>query len=384
MTPPFADYARALDAAGAGWPRLIIDVKSMDNNIAAVSALAAGRWLRLVDKSLPSAAVLRRIADKVRTRRFMSFHAPFLVETARSFPDADILLGKPLPPAAVERVIAALEGSFDWASRIAWLADTPECLAGLAGIAARTGATLRVAVEIDVGLHRGGCASPPALAAMLDRMEQADLRFAGVMGYDAHVAKAPFPWSPTSAAAAARRRYSAFVDVLRARGRLAPDTILNGAGSPTLPLHRESPCNELSIGSAFVKPSDFDVPGLEELRPAAFIAAPILKRAAGVSVPFLEPLGPLMAGGRDMVCIYGGKWMARPVWPKGLVPDTWFGESSNQQRMLLARNNPARPGDWAFFRPTQSEAVLFGFGALALFQGGEIIEDAAIYREDVI
>jgi D-serine deaminase-like pyridoxal phosphate-dependent protein len=135
--------------------------------------------------------------------------------------------------------------------------------------------------------------------------------------------------------------------------------------------------NEVSMGSAFVLPSDSDTPGLDGFQPAAFIATPILK----VVEPML--LGPaavsrtLRALGlfpRKGCFLYGGKWMAEPVFPAGMKTNSLLGLSSNQQFVGLPGDAAARPGDCAFLRPTQSEAVLQHFGSIAVLSGGSIVD----------
>ncbi len=379
----FARYSQSLDAAGMAWPRLIIDAARLAHNTGEIARLAGSRPIRLVDKSLPSPALLKRLSDALGTRHFMSFHAPLTVQTALAFPDAHILMGKPLPIRAVETVISALDGRFDWENRLVWLADTPEALAGLDALAQRTSRTLAIALEIDIGLHRGGAGDLQALSALLDGFGSGHVRLAGLMGYDAHLAAASWPVSRSTATRRSQECYRACIALVEARGLLTPELIFNGAGSPTLALQGDSPCNEVSVGSAFVKPSDFDVAGLEALLPAAFIAAPILKRMSGVPVPLLPALSRIAGRGRDTLCLYGGKWMADPVWPPTLRADRLFGESSNQQRMIVDRRTPAAPGDWAYFRPNQSEAVLMQFGPLVLIDADGSVTELPIHASDL-
>ena len=76
------------------------------------------------------------------------------------------------------------------------------------------------------------------------------------------------------------------LDVALASGAKTTDTndlTLNAAGSPTYTLwgNVEGIANELSIGSGFVKPLDFDLPSLANHRPALYIATPVLKSSAG-------------------------------------------------------------------------------------------------------
>jgi D-serine deaminase-like pyridoxal phosphate-dependent protein len=161
-------------------------------------------------------------------------------------------------------------------------------------------------------------------------------------------------------------------------GCLAPDQrkILNLGGSSTALLYDSwVGANELSIGSAFVLPTDFDVPSLGHLQPAAFIAAPILK-VVDVQLPGLDDrswlLKKLGLAPRRGCFLYGGKWMAKPVYPVGMKTDKTFGFSTNQQFMALSDDANVGPDDYAFLRPTQSEFVLQQFGSIQVYSGGKI------------
>jgi D-serine deaminase-like pyridoxal phosphate-dependent protein len=139
---PYDDYFRTLNAElkahGPMHPCLVVDLDRLDHNIAQVCASVAkvpGRGLRLVEKSLPSAGLLDYVMKKAGTRRLMSFHQPFLSEDATAFPDADILLGKPMPARAAELFYRGHQGEFDPARQLQWLIDAPEHLADYLALA---------------------------------------------------------------------------------------------------------------------------------------------------------------------------------------------------------------------------------------------------------
>lgn len=358
--------------AGEGVPRLLVDLARVDSNVDHTLAHLHGRALRLVVKSLPSVPLLARIAARAGTKRFMCFHWPFLVQIARSFPDADVLLGKPMPVTALEAFYRhSLPEDFDAARQITWLVDSESRLDQYARFAREKDRRLRIALEIDVGLHRGGFGDTRALDAACKRLREApSLSIAGVMGYDAHAGKAPWPQSPRAAVERSAARYAELVDHLRAKHAdlLSADLICNGAGSPTLTLHaKSSPLNDVSIGSALVKPSSFDLDALDDYEPAIWIATPVLKRERGVRIPFLEAVSTRLARGRDTIFVYGGGWMARPAWPPGMRASSLFGRSSNQQFFSIPRDTALEPDAHAFLRPTQSEAVMLEFGDLLAF-----------------
>ena len=370
MSAYFAALSEALKAAEIFRPCLVLDRDRLDGNIALVKErLAPGLAVRLVDKSLPCMPLLSHIARALETNRFMTFHPPVTQAVLDAFPEGDLLYGKPMP---VDAARAALtRGGAGWWSRVCWLIDTPERLAEYGDLAAALDTELRFAFEVDVGLHRGGFASPAEIK-VLTVPER--LHCEGIMAYEAHA-----PEIPGLFGGAARALKQASAKAAEFAAALGPDRprILNIGGSKTALLHGGGVANEVSIGSAFVLPSDFDTPGLDGLQPAAFIATPVLK-ALDPMLPgppsvsrALQALGLFPKKG---CYLYGGKWMAEPVFPEGMKPNGLIGLSSNQQFMGLPASADVKPGDHAFLRPTQSEAVLQHFGAIAVFAGGRIVE----------
>lgn len=378
--------AALLEAEGDGSPHLVIDLDRLEANARTLRGLVpAGMNLRLVQKSLPSLPLLRHLAGVLETRSLMVFHRPWVNLYAERAPEFDLLLGKPMPVAAARAFYRDFRpgGGFDPEHQLQWLIDTDERLAQYQELARGLATRLSVSIELDVGLHRGGLVEPGELAPLLRRIaaDPGHLRFAGFMGYDAHTAKAP-PWvGREKAVADANARYRSFVDAVRASfpDLWRDDLCLNGAGSPSVALHRQgSPLNDISFGSALVKPTDFDLPTLSELQPAALIAAPILKVRKGVQIPFLEGpsglMGKVKRGLGQSVFLYGGHWMAKPVWPEGMQENSLYGLSSNHQMMNLPADVVVRPDDVSLWRPTQSEAVLQQFGELWLVRGGQVVD----------
>ncbi|MGH8518169.1 MAG: DSD1 family PLP-dependent enzyme, partial [Panacagrimonas sp.] len=130
--PYFGALNQELKKNGPMRPCLLIDLDRLDHNIDRVVASVsqrAGRHYRIVEKSLPSPGLIEYVMRRAASRRLMSFHQPFLNQDAVRFPDADILLGKPLPVRSAERFYRELKGPFDAARQLQWLVDTPERIA---------------------------------------------------------------------------------------------------------------------------------------------------------------------------------------------------------------------------------------------------------------
>ncbi len=370
----FAGLQAALAQAGIAQPVLVVDVARLDANIARLRD-AVGRAhlpLRVVVKSLPCATLLDRVAKGLNTKRFMVFNAAMLNAMLALHPDGDYLIGKPLPARLVAEIYAS-QGAAALA-QVQWLVDTPQRIAAYAAIARAQGQPMKLSFEIDVGLHRGGFADPAALAAAVHQAQAAGcFTIAGLMGYDAHVAKLG---DGQAAWADAQARYAAAIRVMP--GDPAALT-LNSAGSYTVMRHTHGTvANEVSVGSAFVKPNDFDIPENAPLTPALFIATPVIKAGHALELPAHEYLdGPLAFADPNTaqaIYIFGGHWLADPVSPPGLQTSGLIGLSSNQELLTGSRRVHLKPDDAVFLRPHQSEALLLQFGDLALYENGRITE----------
>ena len=380
----FTRLSKALRDAGLTQPTLVIDRERLHANAKRVRAnLDPGLALRLVNKSLPSLPLLDEVARLTGTQRQMVFNLPYLQMLAEERPDSDVLLGKPFPVAAAAHLIAhPPRSAFDVSRQVQWLVDSPARLAQYRDLARAQRRPLRINLEIDVGLHRGGVADDATLSQVITLLrEEPLLQWSGLMGYDAHTQKIPdLASSRASAHQQVLAVYRERLGALRASGLAHPDAALtlNTGGSPTYRLHRaDGPANEVAAGSALVKPSDFDNPLLADLQTAAWIATPVLKVQGFRSPNGVEALGEIAQrwdpNQRTAHFIHGGHWLAHPESPAGLQASGLIGASSNQQLFLGSGRQGLRPDELIFFRPTQSEAVLQQFGDIAVVEGDRVV-----------
>jgi len=372
----FKGLSDALKRAGLMRPTLVIDRARLAANIAAIrkSVDAAKLPLRIVAKSLPSPRLLETIMRGMESRRLMVFSADMLLQLWPLHPDCEYLLGKPLPVSEFLRVHKDRLGNPGLS--VEWLIDTPERLAQYIEAAKAIGVALRVNFEIDVGLHRGGFTDPQALAAAVRQAQAAKVEIAGLMGYEPHIPKMP---SPDKAYAGAQSAYSAMIEVLKGADLDPGQLTLNSAGSPTFRRHCQGTvANEVSVGSAFVKPGDFDLDDLADLLPASFIATPVIKASPDQALPGVEALSGAMhwwdRNTQRGFFIHGGHWLAKPVSPPGLQYSKLFGRSSNQELLTGSKLVELKPDDHVFLRPDQSEALFLQFGDIAVYDGHEIAE----------
>lgn len=380
-SPYFDSLNRELQANRVSQPRIILDLDKIDANIAAVNrSIRQPKTWRVVVKSLPSMPLLQYIMQRGQTNALMVFHQPFLNQVADNFPDADVLMGKPLPVAAAAKFYQKLgdASAFNPGRQLQWLIDTPERLAQYHALAQGMGLKLRVNLELDIGLHRGGFASAEPLLAALKQIEDdpAHLALAGFMGYEAFIAKLP---GKEGNLAKAKRSYQDLVNVAQqAHPQLfAEGLTYNIAGSQTYKLYEDDDFfNDICAGSGVVMPTDFDMPTLAEHQPAAFIATPILKKYDSVQISGLEAAAPLFSAWnpnrQQAFYTYGGNWLADYENPPGLVANSIWGHSSNQEMVNASLAVDLRVDDFIFLRPHQSEATFLQFGDLVTLRGGRI------------
>ncbi len=386
----FTELGTALDQAGQAKPTLVVDRQLLQANIETLMSHINGRFAyRVVAKSLPSLPLLETVMRASGSDRLMLFHQPFINQVAVRFPQADILLGKPMPAAAALNFYRQFPGgAFDPQRQLRWLLDTSQRVAQYAALANSLGQTMQVCIELDVGLHRGGVSNDEQLLAMLEQIQLSPhLQFCGLMGYEPHIVKMPVG-DPIDYRDDAVALYRHYVDVARNYlGAAWPqDAVLNAGGSPTYQLYDkgEFPFNELAAGSCLVKPTDFDIPTLADHKAAAYIATPVLKTMDSLEIPGIN-LGGLQSAWDPnrarTFFTYGGYWKAKPESPQGLLNNGLYGRSTNQEMLNGSRSITLQPDDWVFLRPTQSEFVFLQFGDIAVYDNGGITDFWPVFTE---
>ena len=136
-SPYFQQLSAALDQAQMAKPTLVVDRQRLLENIRTLRGHIKQRFdYRIVVKSLPSLPLLELVMEASGSTRLMVFHQPFLNQVAAHFPQADVLLGKPMPVVAAHNFYRNFAGGgFDPAQQLRWLLDTPERVTQYAALA---------------------------------------------------------------------------------------------------------------------------------------------------------------------------------------------------------------------------------------------------------
>lgn len=379
-------------------PRLLIDLDALDRNIEEIQrSLKVGVDFRIVVKSLPSPRLIEYLQKKLSTARLMAFHQPILTQLMPLLDHkADVLLGKPMPLQTLQYFyenLPADSSAFDPFVQVQWLVDTTDRLKQYREVAQLKGWKIKVNLEVDVGLHRGGFADAASFERALDFLEeyQGELTFAGLMGYDPHIVKLPrLLRSQQKAFELVCETYQTYLDIIKNKyPTLWHDQLtFNGAGSPTITLHQSplSPLNDWSAGSCLVKPSGFDRPSLAAFQPACYIATPVLKKMKGTTLPALEGykgiLNAMDASNQQSFFIYGGYWKADYHYPFGLRANRFFGASTNQSMLNAPPSCNLDVDDFVFLRPRQSEFVVLQFGKILAIRNRKIVGEWDTFKTD--
>ncbi|MFK7732631.1 MAG: DSD1 family PLP-dependent enzyme [Pseudomonadales bacterium] len=379
----FSALNQTLKASMVSQPRMVLDLDAIDANIDAItSSIKSPKQWRVVVKSLPSMQLLDYIMRQANTRALMAFHQPFLNQVAQQFPNTDVLLGKPLPAAAALKFYQTLgDTKFSADKQLQWLLDSVQRLQQYQSVAQSLGVTLRINLELDVGLHRGGFSEESHLLAALKIInnDSRHLKFSGFMGYEPHVVKLP---NTQSLLEDVKSSYHKLVDAAkRSYPQLFENELTyNIAGSQTYSMYEtDTFFNDISAGSGVVMPTDFDMSTLASHRPASYVAAPVLKHYDDVKISGLEGLSSVFSAWnpnrQQAWYLYGGNWQAEYESPPGLLRNPIWGHSSNQEMINGSDKIPLKVDDFVFMRPRQSEAVFLQFGDLLAVRNGQLVDE---------
>lgn len=388
-SPYFQNLNEELKANGPGKPIVLLDLDRLDENLKLLKQnLKSPLRYRVVVKSLPSLELLRYIVRATGTDRLMVFHSGdiTMLLSDLEFKNYNILLGKPMPVNALANIYSK-SGSREF-QKIQWLIDTEERLNEYLEFSKKENLKLSVNFEIDIGLHRGGFSDSKSLHSSFEliRKNRNRLEFAGFMGYEPHVASVPVIFGDKIQAIenSLRKSLEVYSKFIKDSKDSFPeffqqDLVFNGGGSKTYRFYQRfgnGIVNDVSVGSALVKPTDFDVVSLDEHSPAVFIAAPILKRLEGTRIPFLESISflfPLWDPNQELTYFtYGGAFSAKKESPSGLQDNSLFGASTNQGILNGSFKTSLYPNDFVFYRPTQSEKVMAELGEIHLLRKGKL------------
>jgi len=356
---------------------------------------AAGKTMRPATKSIRCAALTRRVfelgGDTVRGLIGLT------VEEAACLVDEgfdDVLVAYPsVQPSDMELLAKLTLGGAD----VQLIVDDTRQLDAMSEAGRRAGTTLQAAFEFDMalhplnlpnvhlGVHRSTIRTPGEALTLVRHAERVGgVRIVGMMGYEAQVAGLPDANPFTKALNPVKRlvrqrsvpdvaaRRKELIEVLRDHG--VELRIVNGGGTGSVDTTSDDPSvTEVTAGSGFYCPMQFDYYSNLKLLPAAFYACQVVR------VP--KP---------GMVTCHGGGYIASGEmeidrWPVPWLPagsELTKGEGAGevQSPVVLPEGVELDLGDPVVFRHYKAGEPLERFNEVLLIADGEIVDRVPTYR----
>ena len=347
-------------------PCALVDLPAFDANARHLIGGLGGKRLRIATKSLRCPALLERLrgAFPGALSGLMTYSAAESAMLAAAG-WRDLLLAYPTARDGDADLIAAANRDGSCAVVI----DDPAHATVLARAALRAGVVIPVVIEVDLGyrpvrgVHLGVRRSPlAAVSAVVDLARTvADTRglgFAGVMGYEAHIAgltdQNPFQplmdWPARVLKRLSRpvveRTRADVVAALTAAG-LAP-RIVNGGGTGSLAwCAGEAALTEVTAGSGFLAGHLFDYYQGLALAPALYFALQVTRRPT-------PDIVTCHGGGYPASGAAGADRLPIPALPPGLALLPREGAGEVQTPLRVPPGVTLQLGDPVLFRPAKS------------------------------
>jgi len=399
----FRTLNKQLKIHGTGSSAVVLDLDTLDHNIEVLKQKIVGsstsKSLRVVTKSVPSMDLIEYITSKVGTNKLMVFHPAMTIELCSRFNSTmEYLQGFPITISAVKNLLQTLLPSC--VNNMQWLVDSKHLLEEYLEVARIQNIQFRISIEIDVGLHRGGIGGTDELVEMLQIIEAnpTHFQFAGFMGYDGHIAHSP--WVIFGEKQEMKRALGSSLDTYKHFKNSLKDNFpdlysknltFNGAGSLTVTMYEDkNEINDLSVGSAFLKPKGFDIWTLDECKPAIYLAGPIIKKLNDSSriVPFLNSGWNIILSWdpnlQNAYYVQGSGLSAVTESPKGTKKNFFFDEPptslmSTQTLLHTSSSVNLEVGDYFWFRPIEGDVMLM-FEDLMLLRNQTVVGKWKTYR----
>ncbi len=383
------DFARVL-AHIQKFPVALVDLDAFDRNTQAVaSQVRGGQTIRVATKSIRVPALIRRVLDSgLPFKGLMTYSAFETLDLAKSGFD-DFLLAYPV---ATTSEVEALAEVVQQKKTVRVIVDSIEHLDFLSRSLGDV--SIEVVFDVDLSLrllggkiHLGVRRSPLRTSDQVWALYQKllgfkNLRFGGIMGYEAQVAglgdrnpfskflNLPKAWIRKISKSRAATTRAAIHKTFERNG--VQIHLFNGGGSGSLNWTHDEVClTEMAAGSAWFSPHLFDYYSNIRFEPSCFFALNAVRHS--------DPGFVTLQGGGYIASGEPG-WDRVPLahWPKGvhLVPTEGCGEVqtpvTSKLKMPLGKH--------VVFRHAKAGELMERFNEVVLVQDNQIKQRVPSYR----
>ncbi len=371
-------------------PAMVVDLDAFDANAADLARRAGSTPLRVASKSLRVPALIERALAHPGFAGVLTYSLREALWLHRERGLTDLVMGYPTVDRAA---LADLVSSPSAAAAITLMIDSVDHLDFVDSVRSSKAVPVRIALDVDAGLHLRGQHVGPKRSPLLDAAAVIDLARAvvarsgftlvGVMTYEGQVAGVPDDVPGQRAKSlVVRKLKSASIEQLRARRReisvaLAQFVELefwNAGGSGSVESSSADPVvTEVAAGSGLLVPGLFDHYQSFTPLPAAFYGIPVLRRP-----------------GPEMVTVAGGGFIAsgapgkdrlpQPWLPPGLSPTGLEGVGEVQTPLTGSPASILQIGDLVWFRHAKSGELFEHTNVVHLLSGDAFGDEVPSYR----
>lgn len=370
-------------------PTYVVDLDAFDTNAADLVRRAGGKPVRVATKSLRVPALVERAAAAPGFAGLLTYSLREALWLCEQGVSDDIVMGYP----SVDRVALARLATSDAAlAAITLMVDDVRQLDLLDSVRP-DGAPVRLAVDVDAGLHLGPAHLGPKRSPLGDAADVVELareiqrrdglRLVGVMTYEGQVAGVPdeVPRHRFRSAAVRSVKKASVAQLADRRAEIASALhevaaleFWNAGGSGSLETSAADPAvTELTAGSGLLVPGLFDHYRSFRPLPAAYFGVPVVRRPSGHVATVAG--GGLVASGPA-----GHDRLPVPWAPPGLHLTSFEGAGEVQTPLGGPGASALLVGELVWFRHAKSGEVAEHVLEAHLLRGNEIVETVPTYR----
>ena len=370
-------------------PTYVVDLDAFDANAADLARRAGGKPVRVATKSLRVPALIERALATTGFAGVLAYSLREALWLCEQGVSDDIVMGYPtVDLVGLERLTTSEAAR----TAVTLMVDDVRQLDLLDSVRP-AGASVRLALDVDAGLHLGPAHLGPKRSPLADAADAVELareverrdglRLVGVMTYEGQVAGVPdeVPRHRFRSAAVRSVKKASVAQLADRRAEIASALhevadleFWNAGGSGSLETSAADPAvTELTAGSGLLVPGLFDHYRSFRPLPAAYFGLPVVRRPSGhvatVAGGGLVASGP---AGRDRLPV--------PWAPPGLHLTGLEGAGEVQTPLGGPGASALLVGELVWFRHAKSGEVAEHVRDAHLLRGNEIVETVPTYR----
>ena len=371
-------------------PVFVVDLDAFDANADDLVRRAHGKPIRVASKSLRVPALIERALAHDGMSGVLAYSLREALWLHDQGISDDVVVAYPTVDRAA---LAELVASPSAAAAVTLMDDDVAPLAVVDSVRVSPVVPVRIAIDVDAGLHLAGRTVGPkrsplgdvgsVLGLAREVVARTGFRLVGAMTYEGQVAGIQDSVPDARVRSAVLRRVKSMSirqlavrrrEVADALGSLVELEFWNGGGSGSVAETAADPVvTEVAAGSGLLVPTLFDHYRSFEPRPASYFALPVTRKPAPGVVT-------VHGGGLTASGAAGPDRLPTPWAPAGLELTGLEGAGEVQTPLVGPSADGLGIGDLVWFRHAKSGEVFEHAGTVHLLAGDELVDAVPTYR----